>query len=152
MFSIISMSQSPIEFQINDTVAQKNGEARSESSDVVAYLDLEELQVMQADIKKQHKKRVPTIRILNQYEKFFTRHMNNAPTMVRAIKARVLELEALLIDEEYEKDWIYHQSRLPGKMPREASGCMTIIISVNRLLWLPCQILLFNYLPSFGTA
>ena len=110
------MSQSPIEFQINDTVAQKNGEARSEGSDVVAYLDLEELQVMQADIEKQNRKRVPTIRILNQYEKFFTRHMNNAPTMVRAIKARVLELEALLIDEEYEKDWLYHQSRLPGKI------------------------------------
>ena len=110
------MSQSPINFMINDTVAQKNGEAASQSSDVVAYLDLAELQVMQADIKKQNRKRVPTIRILNQYEKFFTRPMNNAPTMVRAIEARVEELEASVIDDEYEKDWAAVQSVKPKKM------------------------------------
>jgi len=36
--------------------------------------------------------------------------------MVRAIEARVEELEAAVIDEEYEKDWIYPQHRMPGQI------------------------------------
>jgi len=73
MFSYKSMSQSPINFILNDTKAQQNGEARSSSSDVAACLDLAELQVMHDDIKKQSKKRVATVTLIFQYEKFFNR-------------------------------------------------------------------------------
>ena len=110
------MSENIINFIINDTSAQKNGEACSRSSDVVAYLDIEELQVMRDDIKKQNKKRVPTIRIIVQYEKFFNRRMANAPAMVRAIEARVKLLEANAIDAEYEIDWAAVQSVKPKKI------------------------------------
>ncbi len=113
MFSKISMSQSPLNFIMSDTVTQKNGEATSKSSDVVAYLDVAELQVMQADMKKQNKKRVPSIRIITQYEKFFTRRMNNVPVMVRAIEARVQELEDNAIDAEYQIDWAVIQTVKP---------------------------------------
>ena len=110
------MSENIINFIIQDTVTQKNGEAASNSSDVVAYLDVAELQVMRDDIMKQNKKRVPAIRIIIQYEKFFTRRMNNAPTMVRAIEARVEELEASSIDDEYDKDWAAVQFVKPKKI------------------------------------
>ena len=55
MTSYLSMSQSPVSFNIQDTKGQKNGKARSQSSDVVAYLDIAELQLMRDDIKKQKK-------------------------------------------------------------------------------------------------
>ena len=110
------MSENIINFIINDTSAQKNGEASSKSSDVVACLDFAELQVLQDDIKKQNQKRVPTIRIIVQYEKFFTRRMANAKQMVRAIEARVEELEASAIDAEYDIDWAAVQSVKPKKI------------------------------------
>ena len=116
MISYISMSQSPTEFQIHDTPTQKNGEARSQSSDVVAYLDIAELTTMVNDMKKQSKKRVPTIRILVQYEKFFNRRMQFVPQMVRACEARVEELEASVIDDEYSQDWTAIQVVKPKKM------------------------------------
>ena len=110
------MSQSPTEFQIHDTPTQKNGEACSQSYDVVAYLDIAELTTMVNDLKKQSKKRVPTIRILTQYEKFFKRRMANVPAMVRACEARVEELEASVIDDEYSQDWTAIQVVKPKKM------------------------------------
>ena len=110
------MSQSPTEFQVHDTPTQKNGEACSQSYDVVAYLDIAELTTMVNDMKKLGKKRVPTIRILTQYEKFFKRRMANVPAMVRACEARDAELEASSIDDEYAQDWIFHQYVKPKKM------------------------------------
>ena len=110
------MSQSPTGFQIHDTPTQKNGEACSQSSDVVAYLDIAELTTMVNDMKKQSNKRVPTIRIVVQYEKFFKRRMANVPAMVRACEARVEELEARVIDDEYSQDWNAIQFVKPKKM------------------------------------
>ena len=116
MISYISLSQSPTEFQIHDTPTEKNGEACSQSSDVVAYLDIAELTTMVNDMKKQLKKRVPTIKILTQYEKFFKRRMANVPAMVRACEARAEELEASVIDDECSQDWIFHQYVKPKKI------------------------------------
>ena len=118
MFSSMSMSQSPIFFIMEATKAQKNGEASSTSSDVVAYLDVEQMQVMQEDIKKQNKKRVPTFRIIDQYEKFFTRRMANCPAMVRATDARVEELQDNAIDDEYNVDWSKLQHVKPIKISK----------------------------------
>jgi len=115
MFSAKSMSQSLTDFMINEINTQKNGEERSNSSDVVVFLDFAELPVMQDDIKKHERKRVPNIRILTQYETFFTRQMSISPAMVRAIEARVDELEDCAIDDEYDKDWAAVQFVTPKK-------------------------------------
>ncbi len=121
MVSIISMSQSPINFDITENVTQKNGEARSQSSDVVAYLDIAELGVLRDDIKKQNKKRVPTIRLIFQYEKFFTRRMSTCPQMVRSLEARIEELEDNEIDGLYDKDWGAIQYVKPKKINKGGS-------------------------------
>ena len=99
--------QVPMYYQIYETptLTQKNGEARFSSSDVSAYLDVAELTTMVDDMKKQSQERVPTIRILVQYENFFKRRMSNVKQMVRACEARVEELRATAIEEEYARDW-----------------------------------------------
>ena len=99
------MSQSTIEYQIHDTKANKNGEASSKSSDVVPYLDIEELTAMRDDMKQQSKKRVAVGLITHQYEKFFVRRMSNVPHMVRVIEARVEELEEEQLSSVYDQDW-----------------------------------------------
>jgi hypothetical protein len=116
MTSYLSMSQSTIEYQINDTNANKNGEANSKSSDVVPYLDIEELTAMRDDMKQQSKKRVQVGLITHQYEKFFIRRMSNVPQMVRVIEARVEELVEEQLSNEYDKDWTTIQVVKPIKI------------------------------------
>ena len=99
------MSQNVIEYQINDTKANKNGEASSKSSDVFPYLDIVELLYMRDAMKQQSKKRVPLCMILTEYEKFFVRKMSNVPQMVKMREARVDELEADEGSAVYDQDW-----------------------------------------------